>query len=178
MTGCWIFSGLRLWGCEPRLGVVSSHVDTSWPHWQGMSVLCGIKKYADRINTKYAEITELYILWSELNRRKLSPTLASAHYSCRDNAIGLVGRQLEAVGWKFSYYCQCLCRSNVMHNPHKLNIDSNRNTANIKMIKIAVEKANLCGKKYAICAPCWKMRQSHIRVKLTCLAGKLATAWR
>jgi len=32
---------------------------------------------------------ELYILWSELNRRKLSPTLATAH-SCPDNAIGLV----------------------------------------------------------------------------------------
>jgi len=58
---------------------------------------------------KYAEITELYILWSELSRRKLSPTLASAHYSCPDNAIGIVGRQLEAVGWKFSYYYQCLC---------------------------------------------------------------------
>jgi len=42
---------------------------------------------------------------SELSRRKLSPTLASAHYCCRDNAIGLVvGRQLEAVGRKFSYY--------------------------------------------------------------------------
>jgi len=44
---------------------------------------------------KYAEITELYILWSELNRRKLSPTLATAHYSCPDNAIGLVGRQSD-----------------------------------------------------------------------------------
>jgi len=30
---------------------------------------------------------ELYILWSELSRRKLSPTLASAHYSSPDNAI-------------------------------------------------------------------------------------------
>ena len=34
-----------------------------------------------------------------------------------------------------------------MHNPHKLNIDLNRNTKNIKLIKIAVENANLCGKK-------------------------------
>jgi len=34
--------------------------------------------------------TELYILyWSELSRRKLSPTSATAHYSCPDNAIGL-----------------------------------------------------------------------------------------
>jgi len=33
-----------------------------------------------------------------------------------------------------------------MHNPHKLNIDLNRNTQNIKVIKIAVENANLCGK--------------------------------
>ena len=64
---------------------------------------------------------ELYILWSELSRHKLSPTLASAQYSCPDSAIGLVGRQLEAAGQKFSYYYQCLCRSNVMHNPHKLN---------------------------------------------------------
>jgi len=31
----------------------------------------------------------------ELSRHKLSPTLASTHYSCPDNAIGLVGRQLE-----------------------------------------------------------------------------------
>jgi len=52
---------------------------------------------------KYAEITELYILWSELSWCKLSTTLVSAHYSCPDDAIGLVGRQLEAVGWKFSY---------------------------------------------------------------------------
>ena len=44
---------------------------------------------------------------------------------------------------------KCLCRSNVMHNPHKLNIDSNRNTDNIEIIKIAVESAKLCGK---ICA--------------------------
>ena len=159
-------------GSFPVTWTLPDHTGKACPFY------AALKKYADRINTKYAEITELYILWSELNRRKLSPTLASTHYSCHDNAIGLVGRQLEAVGWKFSYYCQCLCRSNVMHNPHKLNTDSNRNTANIKMIKIAVEKANLCGKKYAICAPCWKMRQSHIRVKLTCLAGKLATAWR
>jgi len=35
--------------------------------------------------------TELYILyWSELSRRKLSPTSASAHYSSSDNAVGLV----------------------------------------------------------------------------------------
>jgi len=32
------------------------------------------------------------------------------------------------------------------HNPHKLHIDSNRNTKNIKIIKTAVENANLCGK--------------------------------
>jgi len=43
----------------------------------GMSVSCGICG-------KYAEITELYMLWSELtqlSRRKLSQTLASAQYS-------------------------------------------------------------------------------------------------
>jgi len=33
-----------------------------------------------------------------------------------------------------------------MHNPHKLNIDSNTITKNIKIIKIAVENTNLCGK--------------------------------
>jgi len=95
---------------------------------------------------KYAKITELYSQSSELSRHKLSPTLASAHYSCPDNAIGLVGRQLEAVGWKFSYYYQRLCRLNVTHNPHKLDTDLNRNTKNIKIIKIAIENANLCGK--------------------------------
>jgi len=31
---------------------------------------------------------------SELSQCRLSPTLATAHYSCPDNAIELVGRQL------------------------------------------------------------------------------------
>ena len=44
---------------------------------------------------KIAEITELYILCSELGRHKLSPTLASAHYSCPDNAIGLVASRVD-----------------------------------------------------------------------------------
>jgi len=35
-----------------------------------------------------------------------------------------------------------------MHNPYKLNIDSNRNMKNIKIIKISVENTNLCGKIY------------------------------
>jgi len=40
-----------------------------------------------------AAATELYILWSELSwRRKLSPTLATAEYSCPGNAIGLVAQ--------------------------------------------------------------------------------------
>ena len=44
-------------------------------------------------NTKRSVFTtELYILWSELSRRKLSPTLATAHYSCPDNAIELVAQ--------------------------------------------------------------------------------------
>ena len=43
--------------------------------------------------------TELYILcWSELGRRKLSPMLATAYYSCPDNAIGLVA-QCELSGY-------------------------------------------------------------------------------
>jgi len=33
-----------------------------------------------------------YIFWRRLSRRKLSPTLATAHYSCPDNAIGLVAQ--------------------------------------------------------------------------------------
>jgi len=110
--------------------------------------------------------TELYILWSELSRRKLSPTSASAHYSCPDNAIGLVGRQLEAVRRKFYYYYQCLCRPYVMHNPRQLNIDSNRNTKNIKIIKIAVQKMPIYAEKnmrYAHFAEiCEKMRQCEI----------------
>ena len=32
-----------------------------------------------------------------------------------------------------------------MHNPPELNIVSNRNTKNIKIIKIAIENTNLCG---------------------------------
>ena len=50
-----------------------------------------------------------------------------------------------------------------MHNFHKLNIDSNRHTENIKIIKIAVEDANLCGKKYAICAEPKKRAWRHGR---------------
>ena len=34
--------------------------------------------------------TELYIPWVKLSRRQLSPALATAHYCCPDNAIGLV----------------------------------------------------------------------------------------
>jgi len=55
-----------------------------------------------------------------------------------------------------------------MHNPHKLNIDSNRNTKNIKIIKTAVENANLCGRnmRYAhpagICGKCSNMRNIEI----------------
>jgi len=33
-----------------------------------------------------------------------------------------------------------------MHSPHKLTVDSNRNTENIKIIKIVIETAILCGK--------------------------------
>jgi len=59
-----------------------------------MSVLCGILKkicgpYKHQICGNH-----LYILWSELSRYKLSLTLASAHYSYPDSAIGLVGREL------------------------------------------------------------------------------------
>jgi len=43
------------------------------------------------------EITELYILWSDLSRHKLSLTLASAQYSCPEYAIGLVGRQFGGI---------------------------------------------------------------------------------
>jgi len=59
--------------------------------------------------------TELYIPWSELSWRKLLSTLATARYSCPDNAIRLVAQcelsryvkllivNLEAVGQKFSH---------------------------------------------------------------------------
>jgi len=40
-----------------------------------------------------------------------------------------------------------------MHNFHKLNIDSNRHTKNIIIVKIVVEDASLCGKN---------MRYAHI----------------
>ena len=46
----------------------------------------------------FGPTTELYILWSERNRCRLSPTLAAAHYSCPDNAIGLVA-QCELSGY-------------------------------------------------------------------------------
>jgi len=34
----------------------------------------------------------MYILWNKISRRKLSPTLATAHYTCPDNTIGLVAQ--------------------------------------------------------------------------------------
>ena len=52
---------------------------------------------------KYAEITELYILWSELSWRNLSPTLTTANYSCRDNSIGLVA-QYEISGYVWASF--------------------------------------------------------------------------
>ena len=102
--------------------------------------------YTPNMRRKIRGITELYILWSELCRRKLSPTLATIHYCCRDSAIGLVaqselsgyvkfGYLLKAVGRKFSYYYQCCCWCKIL--------DLNRNTKNVK---IAVKNANLCGK--------------------------------
>ena len=113
-------------------------------------------KYADHDNTKYAEITELYILWSELSRHKLSPRLASAHYSCPDNAVELVGRQLEAVGRKFSYYYQCyvdhtLCT--IFINWTLVQIETRR------MFIIAVENSNSCGKNAHFAEVCRIMRQ-------------------
>jgi len=112
------------------------------------------------------EITELYILWSELNQRKLSPTLASAHNSCPDNATGQLGGNFLII-------------TNVYVDQMLFTIltDSSRNTKNVKIIKIAVENANLCRKnmRYAHCAEiCGNMRnmlQSHIHVKLTCLSN-------
>ena len=54
--------------------------------------------------------TELYIPWGELSRHKLWPTLATAHCSCPDNAVGLVAQcelgryvKLETVEQKFSH---------------------------------------------------------------------------
>jgi len=63
-------------------------------------------------------ITELYFLWCELSRRKLSPMLATAHHSFPHNAIGLVAQcelsgyvKLEAVGLKFSHRPRQSCHS-------------------------------------------------------------------
>jgi len=65
-----------------------------------------------------------------------------------------------------------------MHSPHKLDNNSNKNTKIIKIIKVVVENAILCGKNmwYAhfaeICEKCGNMRnmrQLHIRIKPTCL---------
>ena len=61
-----------------------------------------------------------------------------------------------------------------MHNRHKLHLDSNRNTKNIKIIKIATENANFWGEIlwYAhfaeICEKYGNMQniwQSHIHIK-------------
>ena len=46
----------------------------------------------------YVRFTELCILWSELSQCKLSPTLATTHYSSHDHAIGLVA-QCELSGY-------------------------------------------------------------------------------
>jgi len=50
-----------------------------------------------------------------------------------------------------------------MHNPHKLHLDSNRNTKNIKIIKIAIEKCQYmeenmrCDVHFAeICTKIWQ----------------------
>ena len=73
-----------------------------------------------------------------------------------------------------------------MPNPHKSNTDSNGNTKNIKITKIAVENANLCGKnmQYShfaeICEKCGNMRnmrQSRIRVELACVTDLRRDIW-
>jgi len=57
-----------------------------------VSFMQHLKKYADRINTKYAaEICGnhwVVFLWSELSRRKLSLTLTSTYYSCPTTLLG------------------------------------------------------------------------------------------
>ena len=64
-------------------------------------------KYADYINTKYAAGIcgnhLSYILWNELSRRHRRWPAPTTLALTSDNAIGLVGRQSEAVGRKFPY---------------------------------------------------------------------------
>jgi len=50
------------------------------------------------LDVNYSPVTELYILWSELSQHRLSPTLATAHYSSPDNANGLAA-QCELSGY-------------------------------------------------------------------------------
>ena len=61
------------------------------------TVIAEQNRSGQRIYTESC-ITELYILWSELSWNELSPTMATAHYSCPDNAIGLVA-QCELSGY-------------------------------------------------------------------------------
>jgi len=119
-----------------------------------------LEKHGDRINKKYAENTELYILWSELSRCKLSPTLASA-------LTTLLGPNFLITT---NVYVNQTLRT-ILINSILIQIET-------KNIKIAVETTNLCGKNMRcahfaeICEKwgnIWNMWQSHIRVKLTCL---------
>ena len=131
---------------------------------------------------EYAEITELYILWSELSRHKLSPTLATAHYSCPDNAIGLVAQcELSYYVAKLGKAVVGICveiflftanvdvrRSNVRAIPRKLSILCGKNMRHAHF-------AGICKK----CGNMQNMQQSRIRIKLTCLVncGKSMTCY-
>ena len=55
-----------------------------------------------------------------------------------------------------------------MHSRHKLRLDSNRNTKNIIVIKIAIEM-QFVGENFDIYAFCWNMQKMQQHVKYTAI---------
>ena len=95
----------RITGCSSCVACSSwpkIPADCQWlwvaPTWPTLSTVWGP---ASPIDSAYRSSslrsvgcfsTELYILQSELRRRKLSPALATTHYCCPDDTIGLVAQ--------------------------------------------------------------------------------------
>ena len=154
-----IHEGLLVNGWMVLLTHIILHLYLSHFYWSNetnyaMSVLCNTSK-----NIWTAKTPEVQRKSIPLSYIFYGMSLASVRCRRHWPSCTTLAPTMQAVRWKFSNYYQCLCQSNVMHSPHKLHIDSNRNTENIKVIKIAIENANLCRKKYVTCGLCWNMRK-------------------
>jgi len=93
LSATWGRGGWQFQFCTPReCSLLTGPADRNLGRSALLSGLVGLYSVSNELLLQRTCFTELYIPWSELNRRKLSPTLATAHYSWPDNAIGLIAQ--------------------------------------------------------------------------------------